>query len=181
MFFSGMDFILLLSFALLGAFIKLIDDTFDKGLYRKGIGYGLTLPAVALWIYLMGISSYSATILGAVFLGVIIAGKVDNPAFGISAIIIFFAFILNFNTPILWPYLIFMTVLAVLDEKGNDRADAKTAGVKWVNLLKYRFSMKIGIFILVFFGIFPWIYLFSFLAFDLAYDVVGYFGEKKQN
>jgi len=85
-----MNIYLLLAFACLGGGIKYIDDTFDEGVHSKKIAYPLAFFLVGLWILLCILDAYAATILTAIFLSVLITGKLDTKLGIFVAAILFY-------------------------------------------------------------------------------------------
>ena len=79
----------LLSYSILGAGIKYIDDAFDEKTFSKIIAVVITPLLSILGVYAMFIDPVSATILLAIIGGVLIKGKVDNYAFigGVALVI----------------------------------------------------------------------------------------------
>ena len=122
----------LLIYALLGAGIKYIDAAYDEKTVNKKIAFIIAPVLGILWAYTMLISIYSATILLAILLGVLLKKKIDNYAFLLGFFIIL-VIIIPFGIELMILPLIFLTTAAVLDELGNDITD---------NNKKSRFSKK---------------------------------------
>ena len=112
----------LLSYPLLGAGIKYIDDAFDENKFNKKIALAVAPILGVLWAYTMLIDGVSATILLAVLCGVLFKGKIDNYAHlgGLFVILIIIALA---GVELLLLPLIFLAPFALLDEVGNDVID----------------------------------------------------------
>ncbi len=85
-----MNIYLWLAFACLGGGIKYIDDVFDEGIHSKKVAYPLAFFLVGLWILLCILDAYAATILTAIFLSVLITGKLDTKLGIFVAAILFY-------------------------------------------------------------------------------------------
>ena len=115
-----------LSYPLLGAGLKYIDDAFDATIFNKKLAMVLAPLLGVLWAYTMIIDQVSATILLAIVLGVLLKGKIDNLAHIIGLLIIL-GVVVGFGVQLLVFPLFFLTVAALFDEIGNDFID-KSAG-----------------------------------------------------
>ncbi len=71
----------LLSYSILGAGLKYVDDAFDEKTFNKKLALILTPILSIIGAYTMLIDPISATILFAILCGVLIKGKIDNYAF----------------------------------------------------------------------------------------------------
>ena len=78
----------LLSYPILGAGIKYIDDAFDEETFNKKIAIAIAPILGMLWAYTMLIDQVSATILLAILCAVIIKGKIDNYAYLVGLLVI---------------------------------------------------------------------------------------------
>jgi hypothetical protein len=114
----------------------------------------------------------SATVLFAILFAVLLSGKVDNPAFKLSSIALLAMLFLALMSRFSYMPLAVLTVLGIADEKGNDYADGNRLGELAEFFFAHRCSMKVGTLGLCLASFLPWLYLFAFLAFDLAYEVV---------
>ena len=165
-------------FAIIGAGLKYIDDAFDEERYSKRKAAVIAGAVVIFWVWLSLFDSISATILFAILLGVLITGKIDNWLLKVSAVcvllITFLAQILN----LLWAPLVFLVLMGVADEEGNDYVDKNIANKIVSFFFTYRFCMKIGMLSLCLLSVLPWLYLLAFLAFDSAYALMGAWGER---
>lgn len=169
----------LISFPLLGAGIKYIDDAFDEKTFNKKLAILLAPLLGLLWAYTMIIDQVSATILLAVIIGVLLKGKIDNRAhiFGfiiISAIIIFVGLHL-----MVLP-LIMLIAAVILDEVGNDAIEYnkkyfdenKFFHKGFISFFDQRWLTKLTVLYIVLIGLFPWYFFLALLLFDGAYLVV---------
>ena len=180
----------LLSYPLLGAGLKYIDDAFDEKKFNKTLAIAIAPLLGILWVYTMLIDQFSATILFAILLGVALRGKIDNHAHLLGTIVIvviMLAIGINF---MLLP-LIFLAAAAFLDELGNDVVDyypsekePPTFTRRSINYFFHqRWLTKIGVLYVVLLGIFPVYFFFAMLLFDIAYFSVRIYGntqKKKQ-
>ena len=76
----------LISYSILGAGLKYIDDAFDEKTFNKYIAYMLVPVLSILGAFAMIIDPASATVLLAIIAGVLMKGKIDNYAFIIGFI-----------------------------------------------------------------------------------------------
>lgn len=176
----------LLSYPILGAGLKYIDDAFDATIFNKRIAMILAPLLGALWAYTMIVDQVSATILLAILLGVLLKGKIDNLAhlLGLTVILgIVFATGMQF---LIFP-LILLTVAALFDEVGNDFIDKKhylNSPNRWQKITGYFFDQrwltKVAILGIVLIGIFPFYFFLAMLLFDGAYLSVNWYSETKR-
>ena len=165
-----------LAFGILGGGIKFVDDALDEGIFNKKIAIMVAPFLVALWILLCLQSKYAATILTAILLSVILGGKIDNKVGILSVMPIFGSLVFFIDNIFLMP-LILLTILGIIDEKGNDYVDRNKTNFFMEFFFKHRFCMKIGVALLSFFEIFPLQYFIAFLLFDISYDTMHLFGK----
>ena len=177
----------LLSYPIIGAGIKYIDDAFDEKTFSKMLAFIITPLLSILGVYTMLIDPASATILLAVLCGVFLKGKIDNIAFIAGFIIILALMIIGQVEFMIFP-LIFLGAAAVLDEIGNDLIDAKRDKLKNNLLNKFaiyffgqRWIMKVSILFLVFLSILPYYLFFAMILFDYAYLSVDAYSHIKAN
>ncbi len=193
--------LIILSYALLGAGIKYADQAYDIDVFNKKAAKFMAIPGGILMVTLILLDPSSATIFLAMVIGLALARKIDNIAFYVgTAILLLLPVIFNIMPftingesilQIRWLPFGILIVSCVLDELGNDWADKRikkrlirhtteknddkftyNLGEKF---FLNRFMMKVGIFILAFFGIFEWLYFFAFVAFDICYTLVDYY------
>ncbi len=162
------DYGYLFLFIVLGAGLKIIDDIYDRGAPGRRGAFVLAPILVLTWIYLSNFDKGYATILGAVLLSSLIAGKIDNAVFKVSAACIIAAWLI-LDVDVLIIPLGVLVLLGVLDEFLDGYRGNVASGIG--NLLKHRVGMKIGVVMLLVFGHLEAIHVFSLLAFDLAYEV----------
>lgn len=167
------EILVLLSFGVIGGGLKFIDEAFDENAFSRKFAFVMAALVTIVWL---GISIYdatSATILFAILAGVLLSGKVDNPAFKMGALALLSLLFLSGRLDIiLLPFLI-LTLAGIIDEKGNDYVDSRKANKAVKFFFLHRFSMKLGVFALCFWSYLAWLYLFTFMTFDIAYDLVG--------
>jgi hypothetical protein len=118
----------------------------------------------------------SATILFSILLAVLFTGKIDNLIFKVCAIALVSVLALAHALNLLWVPLIFLTLMGVADEKGNDFTDTHSTSKLVTFFFSYRFCMKLGLLSLCLLSVFPWLYLLAFLAHDGAYETVRIIG-----
>lgn len=177
----------LLSYPLLGAGIKYIDDAFDEKRFNKKIALAIAPLLGILWAYTMLIDRISATILLAVVCGVLFKGKIDNHAHLAGLLAILIIIILAGVELMILP-LIFLASFALLDEVGNDVIDYNKKYFNgdryWHKFVRYffdqRWLLKIAIFGFVLLGIIPYYFLLAMLLFDGAYLLMRWYSKTRQ-
>ncbi len=138
-------------FALSGYFMKVSDDFNDE---KQNVPLAIVTGILCVFFTLL-VSSYNgdaACIFLSILVGTALAFKVDSTNHILSAILfIILLYIVGFPH-FSWLCLILCTIAAYLDEKGNDYVDKKEENFVKLNkidlLLKYRYIMKITIFVL---------------------------------
>jgi hypothetical protein len=178
----------LISYPLLGAGLKYIDDAFDERTFNKKIALVLAPLLGILWAYTMIIDPVSATILLAVLLGVFLKGKIDNYAHGLGLAVIV-AILIAAGVQLLVLPLIVLVAAAVLDEEGNDIVDYNTKNLDKSNFLHkaviaffdQRWVTKVAILYVALLGVFPWYFFLAMLLFDGAYLVVRMYSRTRPN
>jgi len=177
----------LLSYSILGAGIKYIDDAFDTKVFNKKIALVIAILLSVLGAYTMLINPISATICFAILCGVLIKGKVDNYAF-ISALILVMALVFIAGVQFLILPLILLSAAAVLDEVGNDYIDKKREKLdenKFVHkfaiyFFGQRWIMKVVLLFLAIFAIVPAVFFVAMICFDYAYIAIGLYSQAKE-
>ncbi|UCH71873.1 MAG: hypothetical protein JSW62_05620, partial [Thermoplasmatales archaeon] len=180
-------FIFLLSYSILGAGIKYIDDAFDEKTFSKIMAVAITPLLSVIGAYAMIISPASATILLAVLCGVFIKGKIDNYAF-IAGLVLVLAIVFFAGIEYMLLPLILLATAAVLDEVGNDFIDKKKEYIDTEKIthkfamyfLAQRWIMKIAILFLVLINVVPFYFFVAMLFFDYAYLTVNLYSQVKQ-
>jgi hypothetical protein len=162
---------MLVFFALLGAGIKTIDEAYDRGAPSRRVAYLLAPFLVALWFVLSFQDKNAATLLSAILVSSLLAGKLDNTVFKLSAAVLLAAMLIKGVSIALLPFL-FLVVLGVIDELADGYAD-KHRKTRRGFLLRRRFGMKLGVLLLFVFSQLELVYALALLAFDLAYDSVS--------
>lgn len=169
----------LLSYPLLGAGLKYIDDAFDEKTFNKKIALVIAPLIGILWAYTMMINSVSATILLAIILGVFIKGKIDNRAHILGLVVIGLILIL-FGVQLLILPLVMLIAAAVLDEVGSDAIDYncksfdrnKFSHKVFIAFFDQRWLTKLAVLYIILIGVFPWYFFVAMLLFDGAYLVM---------
>ena len=171
---------IILAFAIIGGGLKYIDDAFDEDLFNKKIAV-LIAPVIVIVACILAIKdTASQTVLFSILLSVLIGGKVDNLIFKVSSI----AFLLLLLLPSFYLYgkvnflltpLIIITIMGIIDEKGNDYVDENKTNKLIHFFFEHRFSMKIGMLTVCVFQFLEPFYLFAFLGFDGAYESIRIF------
>lgn len=190
------SYLLVISYAVLGAGIKYIDQAYDIDVFDKKIAKLIAVPLGILMGYLIVTDAPSATIFLAMVIGLALTQKLDNIAFYIGTAL-FFLLPIIFHDTLKMDWLPFGVLLfaGILDELGNDWADRRAMKrmVKHVQdnkkngtekKFRYklgekfflnRFMMKIGVLGLVLSNYLVWIYFIAFMAFDISYTIVDYY------
>ena len=177
-------YFLLLSFPILGAGIKYIDDAFDERKYSKKVALIIAPMLGILWAYTMIIDTASATILLAVICGVLFKGKIDNYGHFAGLLVIFLIIVLAGIELMVLP-LLFLAPFALLDEVGNDVIDYNKKYFKKDNcahkFVRYffdqRWLLKVAVLSFAFLGIMPAYIFFALLFFDGAYLIMRWFSQ----
>jgi len=172
------ELFIIIAFSIIGAGLKYIDDAFDEGKFSKKKAVIIAPFIVLIWIWLSLFDSISATILFAILFAVLVTGKIDNLIFIVSAIALTIILALTQMLNLLWIPLAFLTLMGIVDEKGNDYVDNHETYRLVERFFSYRFCMKLGVLSLCILAVTPWLYLFAFLAFDASYELVRLVGKR---
>ena len=164
---------------LLGIAVKSMDQIIDQ---IKIKSYRLWL--IPLAIFIPGSMVYLALteepVVGMVIgtiIGLLIAGKIDHPAYILSVIIFILLLFVSvslqiINIEINTYYIIPVAAIgSFLDEFGHERYVNNNEIVKFI--FKHRFFLKIFAFFGVLAGFAQPIHLIGFLCFDIFYDLIG--------
>jgi hypothetical protein len=178
---SATQILIIFAFAIIGGGLKYIDDAFDEDIFSKKKAI-LIAPIIVIIAGILSLKdTASQTVLFSILLSVLIGGKVDNYVFKLSSI----GFLLLLSLPsfclygtpnFLWTPLLIITIMGVIDEKGNDYVDKNKTNKLIYFFFEHRFTMKIGVLSVCGFQFLAWLYLFAFLSFDSAYESVRIFG-----
>jgi hypothetical protein len=172
-----MDYVSLMLFAALGGGISYIDRAYDDGLFSRTKALVLAPFMVAVWLILAASNTGYATLLTAILMSSLMAGKVDTLVFRASAGVLLIG--LSVNWPgILWPSFIILTVLGILDEKGNDHTDSGKGSGMVELFFAHRLLMKTGVLGLALATWLPWTAFGAIMAFDVAYDSMVIIGAR---
>jgi len=180
-------YIYLLTYPLLGAGLKYIDDAFDKKTFNKKFALILAPLLGILWVYTMFINQFSATILFAIMLGVALRGKIDNYAH-LAGTLVIVAIIPFIGLSLMVIPLIFLATAAFLDEFGNDLVDNYLSKHENISFSKkflktffdQRWMTKIAVLYVVLLGVFPIYFFLAIILFDLAYFSVKSYSNRQQ-
>ena len=162
------------AFALIGFGLKYIDDAFDEALFSKESAMLMAPILVVIWAGISILDSISATILFSILFAVILCGKVDNVLFKLSAFALIAILLSTGMLHLSWMPLFALTVMGVMDEKGNDYVDSHKIGGIGEFFFAHRCGMKLGTLVLCTVALLPWLYLIAFFAFDTAYEFVKF-------
>lgn len=184
-------------YSLSGFFMKLSDEAMDiKNNTPLAIISGIICVIFTLLVVLT--SGDAACIFISILIGTLLASKIDSINHIISAIILVLVLIIADIPHFSWICLVVCTIVAFIDEKGNDNYDEKIGSENGGNeglfdkFFKYRYSLKLAVvlfsmiglvnsmnpFILPDIPILGWYYFepetfIYFYLFDLCYEFVG--------
>ncbi|MCX6799468.1 MAG: hypothetical protein NTW59_05235 [Candidatus Diapherotrites archaeon] len=165
--------LLVFSFALLGAGLKVVDLSFDERLFSRRIALLLAVPGALLFAFTLLADAQSATLLMAVLVSCLLTRKVDNVAFFAgAAIVVALSFLLNAFSLLLFLPLAALVVAGIFDELGNNFADKRKVRGAAGFLLQQRFFMKICAFALLLAGLLDLLHFAAFICFDAGYAAV---------
>ena len=165
-------FFIIASFATIGFGLKYIDDAFDEDRFNKTAAKCFAPLLVFLWISVSLSDPFSATVLFAILIAVLLSGKVDNRIFKLSAFALITVVVLKQYAHFSWVPLAVLTLMGITDEKGNDYVDAHDTGGIREFFFAHRCGMKVSALGLCIASFLPWLYLAAFVAFDSAYEFV---------
>jgi len=174
--FSLYQILIISAFAIIGFGLKYIDDAFDKERFSKKIAMLMAPVLVIIWTCLSISDSVSATILFSILFAVLLTGKIDNLVFKASSIALILILVLSGMLNFLWIPLFTLIMMGVADGKGNDYVDNHEIHKIGQFFFSHRFCMMIGVLGLCMFSLLSWLYLFAFLAFNIACELVEIFG-----
>ena len=186
--FENNMYFFLLSYIILGAGLKYIDDAFDEKTFSKTMALALAPVIGVLGAYTILINTVSATILLAVVVGIFLKGKIDNYAHLLTFFTFLILFVLLGLIEVMILPLIFLAAAAVVDEVGNDVIDynmryRKNKRFRYQFALYFfgrRYLMKVGLLYLVLLNVIPLYFLLAFLLFDEAYVIVGLYSQSRK-
>jgi hypothetical protein len=174
-------------YSLSGFFMKLSDDAYDR---KKNIYLAIFAGILcSLFIgYLAVTSADAACIFIAILIGTVLSLKVDSLNH-IAALILFILIVIYIGIPSVGLItLLICSIAAFLDEIGNDKKWIKNRGKRIDFFFRYRFTLKVTIFIFAFLGLLlplfpnlniPGVQYFQFqtfiyfILFDLFYELAG--------
>ncbi len=153
---------------------QLIDETNMKSYRLWIIPCAIFIPSSMAYLALTE-GPVIGMVIGTV-IGLIVAGKIDHPAYGISIILfialIFFAFVMRVIQIEVTTFYIIPVAAAgsFLDEFGHERWRSSNKSITFI--FKHRFFLKIFAFFGVVLGFALPIHFIGFLCFDVCYDLV---------
>jgi hypothetical protein len=178
----------IVSFFLMGALVKFIDDAFDEKAYSRKLALILSPVTAIFWAVVMALHPAAALLLTAITIGVLVKGKVDNIAFIMAVLCIYvvyffigdWQFILN---PVYLIPLVIISIAGVIDEVGNDFVDKNNVYKKgflgklthW--FFEYRFVMKLVVLAFALLGTYPLLFFFAFFLWDIGYELVMHYSK----
>lgn len=169
-----------ISFAILGAGIKYIDDAFDENAFSKKKAMLLAPFLGVFYAFLMSLHQTAATILAAFLVGVLLSGKINNKGFYLQLFFWAIAIFIFDNITLSVIPLGLLILSSILDEKGNDLSDVKKIKNKFLDFwFKHRLTMDAVALFLTFFGAIELVFFASFISFDLSYMLVGAYSKTK--
>lgn len=117
-------YLLLVSFAFLGAGLKYIDCVYDEGVFDKRVAIALGVMCGLLGGYIIATDRTASSIGIAVVIGVAISRKIDTPVFMVATVVAFAIPIFLANSIMLnWLPIAALVFGGIIDEMGNNRAD----------------------------------------------------------
>lgn len=167
----------LVLFAALGGGISYIDRVYDDAMFSKKKAVVLAPLLVIIWLFLAASHKAYATLLLAILFASLMTGKVDTPIFKGSAALLLIG-LLVYWPGILWPSVVILMILGIIDEVGNDYADRKQETGIVEFFFTHRFCMKLGVLGLAVVSWLPWMAFAAIMAFDIAYDGVVIIGAR---
>ncbi len=178
----------LISYPILGAGLKYIDDAFDEKIFSKKFAIVLAPFLGIIWAITMILDSFSATLLLAIVLGVLLRGKIDNLAHFVGLGVIISIIIFVGIRLMMFP-LVFLAAAAFLDEVGNDIIDYNKGSINenkfshkvFVNFFDQRWFTKFAVLYIIILGVIPAYFFIAILLFDGAYLTVRLYSRTKQN
>jgi hypothetical protein len=186
------DLVILGSYGFLGAGIKYIDQAYDRGIFSRTKAKITAVLCGLLMAYLVVTDPPSTAIFLGMITALLVTKKVDNTGFYLGiAIVAAVPLVFSNYVRISWIPIALFALTGILDEIGNDWADrrrekrafgicANTDPQHYCFIEKffsYRMAMKCAVFLLAASSVFPWIYFFAFLLFDLSYLWIDLYGE----
>ena len=162
-------------FALSGYFMKTSDEFIDE---KNNLPLAIITGIICVFFTLL-VSSYNgdaACIFISILIGTALAFKVDCINHIISAVLFILLLYIIGIPHFSWLCLIVCTIAAYLDEKGNDIIDEKEEIFGYLSdldkLLKYRYVMKITVFMLSLFTLIKIIFPNTFLDGVLFFEPI---------
>lgn len=166
--------IYIVSFFVIGSYVKFADQAFDEGLYSKKFVFYLS-PIIGILLSISILSDSScALLLFSITIGCFFSGKIDNKVFQTLFYFVLISFFLGVKGNFIKIDLVLLAILslfAFIDELGNNWTDRSNNSKK--NFLKtfflFRLTMKIGVLLVSIFSSLFFMYFLIFIMFDLGY------------
>lgn len=165
---------------LLGAALKLVDDTWDERLYARRIAVPVFLVGTASFISLVLANVCFATIVVALVVGVLLVGKVDNLPFRLGAAAVLATATVRGLGDLEAVPLVAMASAVALDEVLEDLAESRRAPPTLRRILRIGVLWKASAIGLVVLGGWPLRYAAAILAFEAGYVAMGAFGARRR-
>lgn len=154
-----------------GFLMKISDDAWDM---RRN--YDVSIIAGIICGILLGIlvtvSSDAAQIFFGIFLGTLLAGKVDSPPHFFTAII-FLLVVFILGMPSLSIFMLICALAAYMDEIWHENS-VYFKNILIKKLFEYRCVLKIVVGILAFINVFQLETFFYFLLFEISYEIAKF-------
>ena len=176
---------LILSYALIGAGIKVLDHAIDyptefhlSQAYLWLITIGLAI-IVNIWVFFDDLTAVLAI---GVTLGLVAIRKVDNYYYIVLSVAILPLSLFRIFTVFfaILTTLIVVFLATLLDELLHSRASKiQNSLLRWA--LLHRPALKIAVLLLMVYGFFTFVHTLAFWVFDLVYDLVAYYFGAPQN
>jgi hypothetical protein len=182
-----MTFIVLLTllYGFLGGAIKYVDQAYDEKIFPVRTANVLAgIAAIGMAGGMVLDTPFSTTFFAAMLLSLLLARKIDNPAFAVAVvsivlILVMLSFVCFIKLDI--PALALFVVAGFLDEIGDDYAHRHLTNRLAKAVLHYRPLSDLALLGLILFRVFGWTYLAPYYAFTLAYITIAKCGVRRQS
>jgi hypothetical protein len=163
---------------LLGIAIKMMDQLIDE-IKNKSYRIYILLLAIFIPSSITYLALTEEPVVGMVIgtaIGMLIAGKLDHPAYLVSIslfiLLVFIVFLLNIIKIEITTFLIIPVAAtgSFLDEFGHERWKSDKKSITFI--FKHRFFLKIFACFSVVLGLAKLIHIIGFLCFDIFYDII---------
>jgi len=178
----------IISFYLIGAGLKFVDDAYDRNRFSRNAAYFVLVGGAFLAVALAWLDIWAASIFLALLIAVALTGKVNQRLFLIPALVFFF-FLLAFGklSQLHWAFVALAATAALADELGAEFAkrhleklrSPETSAQRWetaravaLQILRNRFIALSVLLVLALVQWLPFLYWFAWVALDFGYTVV---------